>query len=133
MVSPDEEWLWPAFSAAVRDYALLLLDTDGHVMSWNRGAELASGYQAEEIVGRHLSRLYSPEDVANGRPERELQIAAATGRFADVGQRMRKDGSRFPADVVITAIRDPDGALRLWRDLPRYHRPCPSPGAGEGE
>ena len=119
---------WPTFVAAVHDYALLLLDPDGRIMSWNRGAELIKGYRADEVVGRHFSCFYPPEDVAAGKPQRELEAAAATGRFEDIGERVRKDGSRFLADVVITAIRAPDGSLaRLRRDHPRHHRATSPP------
>ena len=103
----------------MHDYALLLLDPDGRIMSWNRGAELIKGYRADEIVGRHFSCLYPPEAIEAGKPERELEIAAATGRFEDIGERVRKDGSRFLADVVITAIRAPDGTLRGFGEITR--------------
>ena len=81
----DPERLWSACVAAVHSYALFLLDPDGHIISWNRGAEMVKGYRAEEIVGRHFSRFYPAEDVAAGRPERELRIAATIGRFEDIG------------------------------------------------
>ena len=84
---------------------------------WNRGAELIKGYGADEIVGRHVSCLYPPEDIAAGIPERELAIAAATGRFEIIGERVRKDGSRFLANVVLTAIRAPDGELRGFGNI----------------
>ena len=115
----DLEGLWPTFVAAVHDYALLLLDPDGCIMSWNRGAELIKGYRAEEIVGRHFSCFYPPEAIEARRPQRELEIAAATGRFESIGERVRKDGSRFLADVVITAIRTPDGTLRAFGEITR--------------
>ena len=109
---PDPERLWPSLIAVVREYALLLLDTDGRIVSSSLGVELIKGYKAEEIVGRHVSCFYSPEDIAAGIPSRELEIAAATGSFETVGERVRKDGTHFLANVVITAIREPDGALR---------------------
>ena len=112
VASPDLQSLWPSFIAAVREYALLLLDPDGHVLSWNHGAELIYGYRPHEIVGRHCSQLYPEEDIEVGKPGRELEIAAATGRFESIGERVRKDGSLFLANVVITAIRAPDGGLR---------------------
>jgi PAS domain S-box-containing protein len=115
----DPERLWPTFVAAVHHYALLLLGPDGHIISWNRGAEMVKGYRAEEIVGRHFSCFYPAEDVAAGRPEHELRIAATIGRFADIGERVRKDGSRFLADVAITAIRTPDGALHGFGEIVR--------------
>jgi len=118
---PDPERLWQAFAAAVRDYALLLLDADGHIISWNLGAQVIKGYRADEIIGRHFSCLYPPEDLLAGKPQRELAIAAAEGRLEDVGERLRKDGSRFLAEVVITAIRAPDGTLwgfgKITRDI----------------
>jgi PAS domain S-box-containing protein len=116
---PDPEQLWPTFVAAVHDYALLLLDPDGRVMSWNHGAELIKGYRADEIVGRHFSCCYAPEDIRAGRPHRELEIAATTGRFECVGERVRKDGSRFLADVVITAIRSADGVVHGFGEITR--------------
>ncbi len=116
-VRPDPERLWPSLIAAVREYALLLLDPDGSILSWNRGAELIKGYAADEIVGRHVSCFYPPEDVAAGIPARELEIAATNGRFETAGERVRKDGSRFLANVVITAIRGPDGALRGFGNI----------------
>ncbi|HEY3205030.1 MAG TPA: PAS domain S-box protein [Thermoanaerobaculia bacterium] len=96
----------------VKDYAILMLDPQGQVVSWNQGAERINGYRAEEIVGQHFSRFYPPEDVASGRPEIELKVAAAEGRFEDESFRVRKDGSRFWADVVITALHDQSGKLR---------------------
>jgi PAS domain S-box-containing protein len=98
-----------SFIAAVGDYALLLLDPDGHVLSWNRGAELISGYPAGEVIGRRLSCLYLPEDVTAGKPERVLEVAFHEGRHEEIGERVRKNGSRFLANVLITAIPGPDG------------------------
>ncbi|HET9662750.1 MAG TPA: PAS domain S-box protein, partial [Burkholderiales bacterium] len=89
----------------VKDYALLLLDGDGRVISWNPGAERISGYTQEEILGRHFSCFHTPDDVAAVRPEAILRTASETGRCEDEGWRVRKDGSRFWANVVITAIR----------------------------
>jgi PAS domain S-box-containing protein len=96
----------------VEDYAILLMDPEGHVATWNKGAERLKGYRASEIVGRHFSVFYPPEDVARGKPERELKEAADTGRFEDEGWRVRKDGSRFWASVTVTALRDEQGNLR---------------------
>jgi PAS domain S-box-containing protein len=103
----------------VHDYALLLLDPDGRILSCNRGAELINGYQADEIVGRHFSCLYPPDEILIRRPQRALEIAATAGRFSDIGERVRKDGSRFLAEVVITAIRMPDGALYAFGEITR--------------
>jgi PAS domain S-box-containing protein len=80
----DLERLWPTFVATVHGYAVLLLDPDGCIMSWNRGAELIKGYRAEEVVGRHFSCLYSPEAVEARRPQHELEVAAATGRVEKI-------------------------------------------------
>ncbi|KAF4338260.1 histidine kinase tcsA [Fusarium beomiforme] len=89
---------------AVKDYAIFLLDTRGNVMTWNTGAELNKGYKKEEIVGKHFSTFYGEEDILSRKPERELEICLREGRVEDEGWRYRKDGSRFWANVVITAI-----------------------------
>ncbi|MFL5620969.1 MAG: PAS domain-containing sensor histidine kinase [Gemmatimonadaceae bacterium] len=106
---------------SVRDYAIFMLDPRGHVATWNTGAERIKGYRAEEIVGRHFSIFYPEEKVAEGFPQYELDVAAREGRFEDEGWRIRKDGSRFWADVVITALRNPAGELvgfaKVTRDL----------------
>ena len=108
----------------VWDYAIVMLDPQGMLASWNTGAARISGFQAGETVGRHFSRFYPPEDVASGKPDKVLRIAAADGRFEDEGWRLRKDGSRFWASVVITAMRDDGGRLRgfaaVVRDLGRH-------------
>jgi len=96
----------------VKDYAIFMLDPGGRVASWNQGAERIKGYSAHEIVGHHFSRFYPPEDVQNGKPERELQTAIAEGRYEEEGWRIRKDGSKFWGHVVITALRDGTGKLR---------------------
>jgi two-component system, cell cycle sensor histidine kinase and response regulator CckA len=103
----------------VTDYAILMLDPDGRVASWNRGAERIKGYQANEIIGKHFSIFYPPEDVANGKTERELRVAAEKGQCEDEGWRLRKDGSRFLANVVITALRDQEGKLRGFSKITR--------------
>jgi PAS domain S-box-containing protein len=104
-----------------RDYALFLLDRDGRIVSWNLGAQRLKGYAEEEIVGRHFSVFYSPEAVESGWPEHELKVALADGRFEDEGWRVRKDGSRFWANVIITALRDENGGhlgfSKITRDL----------------
>jgi PAS domain S-box-containing protein len=96
---------------AVQDYAIFMLDATGHVVSWNAGAQRIKGYLASEIIGKHFSCFYPPEDLKNGKPEWGLQLAVKQGRFADEGWRIRKDGSRFWASVVITALRDDAGEL----------------------
>ena len=103
----------------VRDYAILMLDPSGQVASWNQGAERIKGYKANEIVGRHFSIFYPPEDVQGGKPEHELLRAIAEGRYQEEGWRIRKDGSRFWADVVITALTDGTGKLRGFSKITR--------------
>src|SRR2546426_1137493 len=109
-----------------KEYALLMLDPAGRVVSWNGGAERIEGYSVQEILGQHISRFYPPQDVQAGKAERGLQVAAAEGRWEDEGWRVRKDGSRFWANVVITALRSTDGALlgfaKLTRDLTERRR-----------
>jgi len=105
----------------VRDYAIFSLNPDGHVASWNVGAERIKGYRADEIIGRHFSCFYPEEDVRNGKPERELAMVISEGRMDDEGWRVRKDGSRFWASVVITALSDSAGRLlgfsKVTRDI----------------
>jgi len=107
--------------ASVRDYALFMLDAKGNVASWNPGAERIKGYRGEEIIGEHFSRFFTPEDIAKGKPARELEIAASEGRFEEENWRLRKDGSRFWANVVITPMRDSSnglgGFVKITRDL----------------
>jgi PAS domain S-box-containing protein len=105
--------------AGVRDYAIFLLDRDGYVRSWNVGAERIKGYRPEEIIGHHFSQFYAKEAVTSGWPAHELSVAAATGRFEDEGWRVRKDGSRFWANVVITALKDDAGGLRGFLKITR--------------
>src|SRR5271165_4324980 len=109
---------------AVVDYGIYMLDPDGRVVSWNPGAQRIKGYAAEEIIGEHFSRFYTEEDRAAGVPEQALRIAAADGRFAAEGWRLRKDGSRFWAMVVIDAILQ-DGRLvgfaKITRDMTEQH------------
>jgi PAS domain S-box-containing protein len=117
----DDESVFRLFVDQVTDYAIFLLSPTGEVASWNPGAERIKGYKASEIIGRHFRIFYPPEDIANGKPERELEIAAANGRFEEEGWRLRKDGSRFWASVIITAVRDHDRLLlgfgKLTKDL----------------
>ena len=93
------------------DYAIFMLDPEGRVATWNSGAERIKGYRAEEILGQHFSKFYPQESVERGKPQHELEVAAAEGRFEDEGWRIRKDGSRFWANVIITALRGKDGQL----------------------
>jgi PAS domain S-box-containing protein len=112
--------------AGVKDYAIFMLDAGGHVITWNEGAQTIKGYRAEEIIGQHYSRFYPPETLARHWPDQELKIAAGQGRIEDEGWRVRKDGSRFWANVVITALRSPSGALtgflKVTRDLTERRR-----------
>jgi len=96
----------------VKDYSIIVLDPSGKVISWNDGAERINGYSASEIVGNNFSCLYRTEDIANHQPERDLKIALDTGEYAYESSRVRKDGSVFLADVVITPLRDELGNLR---------------------
>ena len=104
---------------SVKDYAIYMLDVDGCIKSWNAGAERIKGYKAAEIIGQHVSRFYPPEDIEAGKPERELEITKAEGRCTDEGWRVRKDGSRFWAFVIITALYDDDGKLRGFGKVSR--------------
>jgi PAS domain S-box-containing protein len=97
---------------SVKDYAIVMLDPEGHVASWNAGAVRLKGYRPDEIVGKHFSTFYPPEAIQRGLPEQELQAATKDGRFEDEGWRVRKDGKQFWARVIITALRDKDGTLR---------------------
>ena len=105
----------------VKDYAMFVLDPAGRIVTWNLGAQRIKGYAADEIVGRHFSAFYTAEAVARGWPAEELRLATREGRFEDEGWRVRKDGSRFWANVVITALRDEGGKLlgfsKITRDL----------------
>jgi len=106
---------------SVTDYAIYMLSPDGYVSSWNAGAERIKGYRPDEIIGSHFSRFYTAEDVARGLPGIALETARETGRFSTEGTRVRKDGSRFQASVVIDAVRDDAGELigfaKITRDM----------------
>lgn len=106
---------------AIRDYAIFMLNPEGRILTWNAGAERIKGYVAEEVIGKHFSIFYSQEEVRSGKPEMELEVARREGSCEDEGWRVRKDGSRFWANVVITALRDEDGLLygfgKVTRDL----------------
>src|SRR5215510_11024301 len=114
------------FIDSVKEYAIILLDPQGQVQSWNSGAERIKGYRAPEILGRHFSVFYPPDEQARGTPAQHLRQAAASGRFEDEGWRVRKDGTRFWANVMITALYTPDGQLRgfgkVTRDLTERRR-----------
>lgn len=110
----------------VSDYAIFMLDAEGFVTTWNDGARQITGYERDEIIGSHLSRFYPPDAIQRSWPEHELKIARMEGRFEDEGWRIRKDGSRFWANVIITALRDPNGTLmgfsKITRDLTEKRR-----------
>lgn len=113
--------LYTLLIESVSDYAIFALDPSGRVLSWNPGAERLKGYTASEILGRSLTTFYPPEAVASGFPQYELTVAGREGRFEDEGWRVRKDGSRFWANVIITALRNGEGRLvgfaKVTRDL----------------
>jgi PAS domain S-box-containing protein len=105
---------------AVLDYAIFLIGPDGHVLTWNQGAERIKGYGASEVIGKHISIFYTPEDVESGRPERILRQAARAGRAYDEGWRLRKDGTRFWADASVHALYDHGrlyGFAKITRDM----------------
>lgn len=118
-----DEGMLQLFVDSVRDYAIFLIDTEGRVATWNKGAERMKGWLADEIIGQHFSIFYPPEERAHGTPRRALEHAARDGRSEDEGWRVRKDGTLFWADVVITAVRKPTGELlgfvKVTRDLTR--------------
>ncbi|RCJ09693.1 PAS domain-containing sensor histidine kinase [Cupriavidus necator] len=111
---------------SVQDYAIFTLDVGGHVSSWNKGAARIKGYAREEILGKHFSQFYTPDAIARNWPQTELKAAAEQGRFEDEGWRVRKDGSRFWANVVITALKDAEGRLigfaKVTRDMTERRR-----------
>ncbi|HET7549720.1 MAG TPA: ATP-binding protein [Gemmatimonadaceae bacterium] len=117
----ENDSLYRLLVESVVDYAIFLLDARGYVASWNEGAERIKGYRPEEIIGRHFSTFYTAEDLARHKPEWELETAIRDGRVEDEAWRVRKDGSLFWANVVITALRDETGELigfaKVTRDL----------------
>jgi PAS domain S-box-containing protein len=104
---------------STQDYAIFMLDPKGNVASWNTGAERIKGYCAEEIIGKYFSCFYPREAVLSGWPEKELKTAATAGRFEDEGWRLRKDGSQFWANIIITAVRDEEGRLKGFSKITR--------------
>ncbi len=107
------------FVDAVKDYALILLDPEGSIVSWNAGAERLKGYRAEEIVGRSFARFFPPEEIAEDLPAAAIRRAALEGRFEHEGWRVRKDGSRFWANILLAALRDESGALQGFAEIAR--------------
>lgn len=116
-----DEFSFRRLVEGVRDYAIYMLDPEGNIASWNHGAQRFKGYMADEIVGQHFSRFYTEEDRLDGLPTRALGIALKEGKFESEGWRVRKDGSRFWAHVVIDPIHAPNGTLlgfaKITRDL----------------
>jgi PAS domain S-box-containing protein len=130
-VLPNIEWHerdepFRLFGESVRDYAIFMLDPGGRIASWNAGAERIKGYRASEIIGQHFSTFYPKEDVRSGKPQRLLAVAEAEGHVEDEGWRIQRDGSRFWANVTITAVRDASGSLigfgKVTRDLTEWRR-----------
>jgi PAS domain S-box-containing protein len=123
---PLDERLYRMLVEQALDYALFLLDPNGNIISWNRGAERIKGYRAEEIIGLPFTVFYTPEALERNWPARELELAALHGHFEDEGWRVKKDGSRFWANVVISALHDPAGRLlgysKITRDLTERRR-----------
>jgi PAS domain S-box-containing protein len=115
----DSEERFRILVDGITDYAIFRLTPTGHVASWNQGAERIKGYKQDEIIGRHFSCFYRPEELASGFPERELKVAAQAGRCEEEGWRVRKDGSQFWANVVITPLRDESGTLRGFSKITR--------------
>ena len=125
-VLPYGEYRFRLLVEAIRDYAIFMLNPEGRILTWNAGAERIKGYVAAEVVGKHFSILYPQEAARSGKPEMELEIARREGRCEDEGWRVRKDGSQFWANVVITALRDEEGRLygfgKVTRDLTERKR-----------
>ena len=115
----ESEELYRLLVGGVNDYAIFMLNPEGRVVSWNQGAEHIKGYRAEEIIGEHFSRFYTGEDIGDGKPEAELKVVTQTGRYEEEGWRVRKDGTRFFANVLITALRDEAGQLRGFSKVTR--------------
>jgi PAS domain S-box-containing protein len=111
---------------SVKDYAIFMLDPQGRVTTWNAGAERIKGYREEEILGQHFSRFYPAEESFKGKPAEQLGAAAAAGRIEDEGWRVRKDGTRFLANIIIAAVRDDEGELigfsKVIRDITEHER-----------
>src|SRR5689334_9604590 len=107
--------------SGVKDYAIFMLDPKGYILTWNEGAQRIKGYASAEIIGQHFSKFYTPESAKTGWPDRELELATEQGTFSDEGWRVRKDGSTFWANVVITALRDTNGDIygfaKVTRDM----------------
>ncbi len=115
----DKDERFRTYVEGVQDYAIFMIDLEGRIQTWNRGAERIKGYAAEEIIGQHLSVFYSPEQVREGEPERAMRVAIETGQFDIEGWRVRKDGSQFWARVMLRPSRDASGNLRGFAKITR--------------
>jgi PAS domain S-box-containing protein len=120
-LAPERHDIFRTLVETISDYAIFLLDADGNITSWNRGAQRIKGYEASEIIGSHFSRFYPEDAIARGWPQKELELARRHGRLEDVGWRVRKDGTRFWANVVITALHNEAGEVigfaKITRDM----------------
>jgi PAS domain S-box-containing protein len=125
-VAAQDPAIYKHLVESVIDYAIFALDATGHIRTWNPGAERLKGFTAGDVVGKHFSMLYPPADRGSGKPENELRVAAETGRYEEEGWRVKKDGSLFWANVVVTPIRAQDGTLTGFskgtRDLTRRRK-----------
>jgi PAS domain S-box-containing protein len=104
---------------SVEDYAIFVVDINGHIMTWNKGAEKIKGYCAEEVIGKHISIFYTADDIKKREPMQNLNFAAVHGHFEKEGWRVRKDGSRFWANIVFTALHDEQGELKGFGKVTR--------------
>ncbi|HKO31447.1 MAG TPA: PAS domain-containing sensor histidine kinase [Nitrospiraceae bacterium] len=118
-LEPQNEFTFRLLFESIKDYAIYVINPEGIVKTWNPGAEMMKGYRAEEILGQSFSRFYLPSDIEAGKPHRLLSQAARAGRVTDEGWRVRKDGSRFWAFVVITALYNPKGGLQGYAKITR--------------
>ncbi len=117
-LKPDEEE-FRLLVDSIKDYAIFMIDTTGHITSWNKGAEKIKGYSATEVLGKHISIFYTDEEIQRGEPETNLRITKEEGRFECEGWRVRKDGSLFWADIVFTALYDEEGNLKAFAKVTR--------------
>jgi PAS domain S-box-containing protein len=115
----DSELKYRMLLDGIQDYAIFMLGPQGLVVSWNAGAERINGYTAEQVIGRSFSCFFLPEDIRSGRPDEALRVASLNGRYEEVGVRVRKDGSQFLADVIVTALRDSTGHLLGFSEISR--------------
>jgi len=106
--------------ASVKDYAIFLIDPTGHIMTWNEGAKQTKGYSHQEIIGKHFSIFYTEEDLEDGKPARELVIATQTGKYEEEGWRVKKDGSVFWANIVLTAVYNHEKKIIVFVDSDKF-------------